>query len=121
PDVVLGKLLRKRLGQGDAGGPGDVGGERLGAGIFAADGRDVHDAAAAPAHHPRDDQTAESDGREQLEVEVFENALVGLLKEGSPDRRAGVVHQDVNAAEGVHGGVHHPLDVLGTGDVGGNG
>src|SRR5918911_603707 len=76
-----------------------------------ADVQDVDDAAPAPLLHLRPDQARESDGGEELQIEVLAPDLVRDLLEGQRSGRAGVVDQDIDLAEAVHDGVVAAPDV----------
>ena len=65
-------------------------------------------------HRPR-----EPDRSEYLDLEILAPDLLARLEEREGPPAAGVVHQDVDAAETLHGGGDHALDVVGHAHVAG--
>jgi hypothetical protein len=114
---VGGEFTGQGLGEGHAGGAGDGGGGAAGAGGFGADVEHVDDAAPAAVSHLRPGEAGEADGGEEFEVEVLLPDFVGDGFEGAGAGLAGVVDDDVDAAEAVHDIVIGALDVGGFGDI----
>src|SRR5690606_9869558 len=96
----------------------DGGGHGRGAGLLAPYGRDVHDAAAALALHVFDGEPRAANGPVELELQVRIPIGVLDLQEWSAHGRAGIVHQDVDAAEMAGDGRKEALDIFRLGDVG---
>src|SRR5262245_46525302 len=86
-------------------------------GALGADIERVDDAPPAPRLHLRPGEPRQPDRREQLLIEILAPDVVGDLLERTGARGAGIVHDDVDLAERLHGLVIGPLDIRGNGDV----
>src|SRR6267378_2863606 len=113
-------LVREPLGEVDAGRARHRRGHGARRRRLAADGGDVDDDAAAALLHDRDAQAAEPDGGHQLELDVRLPRAVIDVHERGRRRGAGVVEENVDAAEALGGRLHHGLHILGARHVGGN-
>ena len=117
-DVVARQLLAERLGQRDDAGLRRRIGDRVRIALLAGDRGDVDDAAVVLRDHQRHHGAA----AEELAVEVDAHHLRPGLRRILPGRHvrpgdAGVVDQDVDAAERLHGGVARGFDLGELGDV----
>ena len=61
--------------------------------------------------HPRPHQPGQPDGREELEVEVRLQHVIGEALEGSDLRRSRIVHEDIDLAEPALDVPQGPFDV----------
>ena len=120
-DALRRVLLGQRLGQRETCGARHGGGHRARARLLGADVGDVDDATAAGPLHVRDGEPRQAHGGEQLEIEIGLPGGVVHGLEFACRRSAGVVDQNVDAAEAAQGLVDCARAVLGAADVGANG
>ena len=111
-DVVARQLLAERFGQRDDAGLRGRIGHRVRIALLAGDRGDVDDAAVVLRDHQRHDGAAAI----ELAVEIDAHHLVPGADRILPGRHvrpgdAGVVDQDVDAAERLHGGVARGFDL----------
>ena len=78
---------------------------------------DVDDAAVAGLDHLFAELAGAVERAEEIDVQLFLELLVGDFLSRGHGTRAGVVHQDVHAAEALHRGGHGGLDVLRVGNI----
>ena len=106
---------------GDPGGASDGAWHAAGAGSLPADVGDVDDPAAANGAHSRDGGLAAADGGHELEVDVRDPVLVRELVEGRAGVAAGIVDEDIDAAEVAERLLDEGFAAFAGGDVGGDG
>jgi hypothetical protein len=120
-DILGGVLVGERFGQIDAGGARNRSRQRARIRRFAAHNRRVDDTAAAALAHQRNHPPAAAYGRHQFKIEIaLPGGIVDRFERGGR-RRAGVVDQDIDAAELCQRGIDKFIDIFGAADIGGNG
>src|SRR5437867_3753804 len=82
--------------------------------------RDVDDHAAATPAHVGDDRLGATDLAQELAVDRVDERLVRQIDEGPEGRRAGVVDQDVDAAQPLGRPVDEPAAAVERSEIGGD-
>ena len=90
-------------------------------GADGAGARDVDDGAPAVGHHARCDQGGEAERPLQVEADhLVPHGLGDLAQVTVEQGHAGIVDEDVDATEGLVGGVHQSVELLPSAHVGRN-
>ena len=117
-DAVRGDLVGQRLGPGGRRAAHGIGEHERRQRLFDGRRRAGNDAAPVPGPHGRQAQARQPDGRHQVELECALPIVVGEGVEHAGLWPAGVVEDDVDAAERVDGGFDDALQVRRAGHVG---
>src|SRR5712691_5152492 len=116
-DLVGGVFLGQGFRQVDPGRARDAGRQAAGGRRLGAQVGDVDDAPAATLLHVRDREAAETDRRQQLELEVVHPRVVVDRFKRRGGGGAGVVDEDVHPAPFAHDLADEFLDLVGLGHV----